>query len=237
MLPGLVDDDREDVGLLRGGRRRDAALTISTPAFASACTCARACAVRREVRGIGTARRDDPRPLQLALLDRVPEPDDPGHGSATGHQRGVTAVQELLHARGGLVLEPAIGIAGHDVAMRVDEPRHQRPAAGVEDLRTLRVGDTGGHRYDPPVPDDDRAALDDLPGADDDAGVGDDEILRGRGRSARADDAPQGSDHGDGLRFSQGRSSFADPAYDPPQASESAELNSSSPCLRVSVAR
>src|SRR5262245_35887061 len=81
--------------------------------------------------------------------------------------------------------------------MTVDEPGHRRPALGIDSLEPRGGRGPGRHRRDPAAPHDYRTLLDDLAGADDDAGVGDDEIL-GRSWSGpdRRDDSGDGDEGG-----------------------------------------
>ena len=70
-----------------------------------------------------------------------------------------------------------IRVASHDVAMRVDESRHERHALGVDFHQPGRRGGPRGNRCDTSVPDHDGALLDRPTVAINDACVGDQKIL------------------------------------------------------------
>ena len=74
--------------------------------------------------------------------------------------------------------EPALVVPAHDVAMRIDEPGQRGHALRIDDPATLRGGGASRDGHDTAVPNDDGSAVDRRTGTDDDAGVGDDEILR-----------------------------------------------------------
>ncbi len=144
-----------------------ASWTISTP-LAMAWTCR-----RPHVDAVD----DDDWPV-LARLYPFLELNYSGHRTATRHQRGVAGLQELAHADRGLFLEPLLIVAVDDVAVRINEPRHHRHAARIDPLPRRARGGGGSGRDNLPVAHHDGAVWDHRTVADDDAGVGDDEILR-----------------------------------------------------------
>ena len=131
-------------------------------------------------------RGDDPRPDGLAAFGAPAQLEDLVERIDRREDRREAGREVLAHVGGRLLGEPARGIALDDVAMRVDEARHHGAAAGV-DAHGVRGGArrVGADARDAAVAHDDRAALDRVTRAVEDAGVADHEVLRRGRRSAK----------------------------------------------------
>ena len=106
----------------------------------------------------------------LPQLDRLIGTDRAQHGGEAG-------VEELLHLRRRALGQPFGRVACRDVAMRVDEPGHDRPALGIDALHARRRS-AGSDGHDLAAPHDDRSAFDDSALAVENPGVDDGQILR-----------------------------------------------------------
>jgi hypothetical protein len=95
--------------------------------------------------------------------------------------------------------------------MTVDEAGHRREALGVDDLQPWCGRAARGHRGDPAAFDDDGALLDYLTGADDDASIRDDEILRCKW--TRPEGANKGKGYEDEASFHEQESTALDNPY------------------------
>ncbi len=90
-------------------------------------------------------------PLVSRHPERVGRPAHVAHGGEAAHQHPMHDLgRAMRHQRiGQRRVDAEVGVAGHDMNMRIDQPRHQRPPAEIKGLR-CGGGDGGAHLADHP---------------------------------------------------------------------------------------
>ena len=132
---------------------------------------------RASLRQLHAPGSKDPRSLERALLDPAAQLENRfGLISRRDHRREAR-LQELLHARGRLFLQPLCTIAADDMPVRLDETGHDGLALRVDHTRARRTGGACTHRNDLAAGDDEGAALDHPARAIEDSRVGNHQVL------------------------------------------------------------